>query len=276
MDYMEYLSAPSLAKLIDRYIFISVSGAIPIEKCIPNGFIRLYITGEDSDLTIITSDGKRAILKDSIEGHPNEQVHSTQVNKKLNLIICSFYPSSFFQIFRFPIQYLNNKLTAPENIFGNQYYSLREQLLHITDNFKKKEILYHFFSKFFPTPNSYLLNPISIVQETILQYKGNIKVSSLYNTFGKSQRSLERNFLEQVGVGIKYYCRILRFNNAYALKRKYPEKSWNEILYTCGYYDQSHYIKEFKSFVEIPPETYFQGKHFSLDVFTGKAHSLSI
>lgn len=273
MDYMELFSASSLTKLVDRYIFISANGRIPIEKCIPNGFIRLYIVGENSDLTIITSEGKRAILKDAIEGHPNEQVHSTQVDNKMNLIICSFFPSSFFQVFRFPIHYLNNKLTAPENIFGNQYYNLREQLLNTIDNFKKKEILDHFFAKFFSTSKQSILSPISYVEQTVLQKKGNIKVNSLYNTFGKSQRSMERNFLEQVGVGIKYYCRILRFNNAYSMKRTYPEKSWNEILYSCGYYDQSHYIKEFKGFVDVSPEAYFQEKHFSLDVFTGQVNS---
>ncbi|RYX85128.1 AraC family transcriptional regulator, partial [bacterium] len=252
---------------------ISVIGKIPVEKCIPNGFIRLYIVGEDSDLTIITSDGKKVVLKDSIEGHPNEQVHSTQVDKKMNLIICSFYPSTFFQLFRFPIHYLNNKFTAPENIFGNQYFSLREQLLNTTDNLKKKEILDHFFAKIFSTLKLSILTPISVVQQTILQNKGSIRVNSLYKTFGKSQRSLERDFLEQVGVGVKYYCRILRFNNAYATKRTYPEKSWNEILYTCGYYDQSHYIKEFKCFVGTSPEVYFQEKHVSLDVFNGQVNS---
>ena len=270
---MEFFAAPSLAKFVNRYIFISANGKIPIEKCIPNGFIRLYIVGEDCDLTIITSDGKKAILKDSIEGHPNEQVHSTQVNAKINLIICSFFPSTFFQLFRFPIHYLNNKFTAPENVFGNQYFSLREQLLNTTDNFKKKEILDHFFTKIISTPKLSILSPISVIQQTILQNQGNTKVNSLYKTFGKSQRSLERDFLEQVGVGIKYYCRILRFNNAYATKRKNPEKTWNEILYSCGYYDQSHYIKEFKGFVGISPEVYFQEKHVSLDVATGQINS---
>jgi AraC-like DNA-binding protein len=274
MAYPEYLPVPSLMPFIDRYTFMSVNGEMPVEKCIPNGYIRLYIIFEDSDLTILTADGKRAILKDALEGHPNEQVHSTQVNHKMNLVMCSFYPASFYQTFNFPIRYLNNQLITPENIFGYTYHSLKEQLQNTISDFKKKELLDQFFERYFLNQKFYKVSPVGILQAAILQHKGNINVSSLYASFGRCRRSMERDFLEQVGVGPKYFCRILRFNNAYALKRKYPDQSWNEILYTCGYYDQSHYIKEFKGFMDVSPETYFQGKHSSLDVFTGKTNAL--
>jgi AraC-like DNA-binding protein len=156
----------------------------------------------------------------------------------------------------------------PENIFGNAYKSLREQLKNTPCNLKKVEILNQFFKNCFTKFND--TNAINNLQHVILDNRGNININSLYMSFGKSRRSLERNFLEEIGVCLKYFCRILRFNYSYALKRRFPDKNWNEILYTCGYYDQSHYIREFKSFMGISPDAYFLDKHANLDVFTGR------
>jgi AraC-like DNA-binding protein len=248
---------------------MSVNENMPAEKCIPNGFIRLYMLDNDSDLEILTFDGKRKILKDAIEGHPNEQLHSTQVKRKLNLIMCSFYPSSFYRTFRIPIHHLNNQLIMPENIFGNAYKGLTEQLKNTLGNFKKVEVLDKFFLTYFNNKPNYT-TAINNLQQVILHHRGNININSLYTSFGKSRRSMERNFLEEIGVCPKYFCRILRFNHSYALKRRFPDKNWNEILYTCGYYDQSHYIREFKSFIGNSPDAYFHDKHANLDVFTGR------
>jgi AraC-like DNA-binding protein len=271
METLESLPAPSLLAFIHRYTFMSVVGNMPTEKCIPSGFIRMYILDTDSDLEVLTFDGKREILKDAIEGHPNEQLHSTQVKQKSNLIMCSFYASSFYQTFNIPIHQLNNQLIMPENIFGNAYKDLKEQLQNTPAQFKKVEVLNAFFKRYFINVNSLRTNPISHLQHLILYNKGNININTVFEAYSKSRRSMERNFLEEIGVGPKYFCRILRFNHAYALKRNYPDKSWNEILYLCGYYDQSHFIRDFKGFMGIPPDSYFNQRGSNLDVFTGKS-----
>jgi AraC-like DNA-binding protein len=270
MENIDIIPAPPLLAFIHRYTFMSVAENRPAEKCIPSGFIRMYILDADSDLEIITFDGRREILKDAIEGHPNEQLHSTQVKRKLNLIMCSFYPSRFYQTFNIPIHHLNNQLVLPENIFGNAYKGLKEQLHNTPAYSKKAEVLDEFFKCYFNNNHCRKANTIDYLQHIILHKKGNININTLYESFGKSRRSMERHFLEEVGVGPKYFCRILRFNHSYALKRKYPTKSWNEILYLCGYYDQSHYIRDFKGFMGISPDSYFQERHSNLDVFTGK------
>jgi AraC-like DNA-binding protein len=271
MEHLEILPAPPLSAFIHRYTFMSITESRPAEKCIPSGFIRMYILDSDSDLEVLTFDGKREVLKDSIEGHPNEQLHSTQVKRRLNLIMCSFYPSNFYQTFNIPIHHLNNQLIMPENIFGNAYKGLKEQLQNTPAPFKKAEILDEFFKCYFLKNLSCRTNAISQLQHLILYNKGNINIQTVYESFGKSKRSMERNFLKEIGVSPKYFCRILRFNHSYALKRNYPNKRWNEILYFCGYYDQSHYIRDFKGFMGISPDSYFQARQSNLDVFTGKS-----
>ncbi|TXJ23716.1 MAG: AraC family transcriptional regulator [Chitinophagaceae bacterium] len=74
-----------------------------------------------------------------------------------------------------------------------------------------------------------------------------------------STRQFERNFKEFAGFSPKLYSRIIRFQSAI---EQYGQtgKSLTEIAYDCGYYDQSHFIHDFKEFSGLHPRHYFGGK----------------
>lgn len=230
----------------------------------------MYILGDHANLEICRPDGSRFRLEDAIEGHPNKQLHSTKVVSLSDVIMCSFYPTGFYAAFKIPITCLNNEVISPELVFGPRYLSLKEQLENTDTIDKKKKVLDDFFSKYFLSQPSFRENGIEILQKIIMHSKGNVHVDKLFRSFGQSRRTMERHFLKEVGVGSKYFCRILRFDHSHALKRKYPDKSWNEILYTCGYFDQSHYIREFKIFTGSSPEIYLKEKNINMDLFLGK------
>ncbi|PSR52711.1 hypothetical protein AHMF7605_03805 [Adhaeribacter arboris] len=69
-------------------------------------------------------------------------------------------------------------------------------------------------------------------------------------------RTLERQFTERVGVSPKLFARFKRFHQALALMNYPKPATWTDIALTCGYYDQAHFIKEFKTFSNQSPTTY--------------------
>src|SRR5690606_13996571 len=71
-----------------------------------------------------------------------------------------------------------------------------------------------------------------------------------------SERSLERHFKQRMGMSPKTYFRICRFNAVKARLDQTPSCSWQELAFTSGYYDQSHFIKEFKRFSGKTPGQY--------------------
>ena len=71
-----------------------------------------------------------------------------------------------------------------------------------------------------------------------------------------SERSLERHFKQRMGMSPKTYLRICRFNALKARLDRNPTCSWQELAFTSGYYDQSHFIKEFKLFSGKTPGEY--------------------
>ena len=72
-----------------------------------------------------------------------------------------------------------------------------------------------------------------------------------------SLRTLERQFTEKVGVPPKLFARFKRFHNALSLINSQIPQSWSNIVYNCGYFDQAHFIKEFKTFTNNSPSEYF-------------------
>lgn len=75
-----------------------------------------------------------------------------------------------------------------------------------------------------------------------------------------SERTLERHFKSRIGMSPKTYQRICRYNAVKARLDEAPVVSWPELIYSYGYYDQSHFIKEFKRFAGKTPQEYTDAK----------------
>jgi|WetSurMetagenome_2_1015567.scaffolds.fasta_scaffold185651_2 transcriptional regulator GlxA family with amidase domain len=87
-----------------------------------------------------------------------------------------------------------------------------------------------------------------------------LKVSELAKTHNISSRHLERKFREYSGMPPKLYSRIARFQRAVRSYGSTTHGSLTSLALDCGYYDQSHFIHEFKTFSGYSPGQYFAGE----------------
>ncbi len=82
---------------------------------------------------------------------------------------------------------------------------------------------------------------------------GSVPVGHLAEHIGRSRRHLTARFREQVGLGPKTFARVLRFSRAVALLQGGQRDSFAELAYECGYFDQSHLIRDFRAFAGTTP-----------------------
>jgi AraC-like DNA-binding protein len=73
--------------------------------------------------------------------------------------------------------------------------------------------------------------------------------------YGITSRYLQKLFVQYTGLTPKLYSKIHRFQNSLQLVIR-NESPLTAIAYDCGYFDQSHFIREFKSFTGITPSGY--------------------
>jgi AraC-like DNA-binding protein len=85
---------------------------------------------------------------------------------------------------------------------------------------------------------------------------GDLRIRNLASALGKSERSLERAFLAQVGIGPKSLARLIRFHAA--LRGR-----------DGGYFDDAHRIREFHDFAGLTPTEFRREQHAIHDAFVG-------
>jgi AraC-like DNA-binding protein len=89
---------------------------------------------------------------------------------------------------------------------------------------------------------------VSNAIELIHRAHCNIRIQQLADECGVSRRHLERVFSEYVGVSPKFYARIYRFRAVMNDVATSAPLSWADIAVSHGYADQSHFIREYRSF----------------------------
>ena len=91
----------------------------------------------------------------------------------------------------------------------------------------------------------------------IYQSKGNIRIKELNDTLCISQSPFEKRFRKTVGTSPKKFASIVRFN--FVLDQLNSIKSLTEICYENNFFDQAHFIKEFKQITGSTPEKFKKG-----------------
>ncbi len=96
----------------------------------------------------------------------------------------------------------------------------------------------------------------SYIQKRIYETKGNISIKEISGETGYSQCYVRRVFREIHGISPKTFEKIVRFQNVLEEMEMHKDSFIYEMAQESGYYDQSHMVKEFKTFMGITPEAY--------------------
>jgi len=98
-------------------------------------------------------------------------------------------------------------------------------------------------------------SPVSEALATIHSSKGKTDMEELSAQLKMSSRSLERHFRKSVGLSPKFYSRIIRLNHVFEMVQS-GNRDWADIVYQSGFYDQAHFIRNFKEFIGEDPSRY--------------------
>ncbi|MFB6454062.1 helix-turn-helix domain-containing protein [Chitinophaga sp. Hz27] len=96
-------------------------------------------------------------------------------------------------------------------------------------------------------------NTVDLVMDNLVSHAGNLTIEQLASDACISMRQFERKCVERTGMSPKRYARLIRFCKAYHLKETHPGATWTRIAHMSGYYDQMHFIRDFKEFAGITP-----------------------
>lgn len=99
---------------------------------------------------------------------------------------------------------------------------------------------------------------IIMAVELIKRNSGNLKITVLAQQLKISQCQFEKVFRRIVGASPKKFASIVRFRKVLSIA--YKEGNLTQLGLEAGFFDQAHFIKDFKSFTGLTPEQYFKRK----------------
>ena len=171
-------------------------------------------------------------------------------------------PFSLSNILKIPLCKLNNRIISIQNIFkidkedfsitGIAKSSVEDNKIKITTSFISKLI----------GINQNIDQTLRAQLNYIKNHRGNSKISRICEDFNVSKVTLRHNFLNKVGLTAKEVSKIWRFNNFLTLINKNPLSNLTQLSLEAGYFDQSHFIKEFQSFIGIAPKKFFKYNYY--------------
>lgn len=182
------------------------------------------------------------IVKSSLSGiqGPANKVSWFQIEKSFGIFGVYFYPYTLQSLLNIPSEEVTNMQLDLFNVLGIEGKELEEKMLESVDNNERLKIINNFLEK--KLFKSLINNSIYDAVHLIMNVKGNIKVNELCNTFCLSERQFERKFKNATGMNPKLFSKIVRFHNTFNDMISSSCKSFTEVAYENGYYDQSHFI----------------------------------
>lgn len=226
------------------------------ERLLPNVEFTAVLTLREDELRIYNADDlsqfrshKRALMSGARTGYC---VIGTDAKDRVFGI--QFVAGGTAPFVRVPASELANQSVSLVDVWGAHVAELRERLLGAEDRHQMFRIAEQALLGLVVRPLE--LHPaVSFARDELC--KGcNITVASLLQRIGISQRRFIELFEKQVGLTPKVFLRVRRFQRILQIVGKAREVDWAQVALDCGYYDQAHFIHDFREFSGLTPTQY--------------------
>lgn len=163
-----------------------------------------------------------------------------------------FLPTMFPVLFQVDAKELSNRFERLELVANETSKFITNDFSDIDTFAEIKHKFDIYFIRQFKKAATDLDSRFQNALDIILKNFGVVAVQSDLDT-GLSQRQLRRYFEYYVGDTAKTFSQVVRFQNILNGKPSAKSLRQNKIYFDFGYYDQAHFIKEFKNFYGVTP-----------------------
>lgn len=166
-----------------------------------------------------------------------------------------FRPGAFYPFIKSPVSALTDGSIGLQDAFGVEGEALDAAILSLADEQEMVECAETFMRERLPERDENVVT-INRVVDLISADREITKVEDVAGRLDLNKRMLQRLFGRYVGVGPKWVIRRYRLQEAADRLAGGQAVRWPEMALDLGYFDQAHFIKDFKAIVGLPPAEY--------------------
>ncbi len=256
MNLQRFLPAIALQPYVREFILIETDEATD-SSVIPDTSLVMSLRYKGAVMKKVTEE-KETLPEIVISGLRRSVRHFVYMTGTANFLIL-FKEGGIAAFTRMPANELFDQTVSADNLFlASELDLLLERLAEAaTDGERVREVeafLLHHLA------NAKQDKLIGNAVELIRQNNGIIRIGNLASSLHLSQDPFEKRFRALIGSTPKQYASIIRLRG---LIHNYPSySSLTEASYDAGYFDQSHFIRDFRLFTGRSPKEFFRSPVF--------------
>jgi AraC-like DNA-binding protein len=253
-----YKPKPPLSKFVDN--FWLYEGYVPehkTERILPTGTLELVINLRQNELRFYDAERSEncSRLSGAIVSGASGRGLAPDTAQEAFIIGVHFIPGGAFPFLGLPAGDLADTHVDLETLWGPSAGRLRERLCEARTSAERFQLL----QQALLSRLCHGVEPHYAVAAALEMFGKNPsgpRVREAAKVLGLSQRRFIQVFKAEVGLTPKLFSRIQRFQQTRTLIQHHPSINWADLAVDLGYFDQSHFIREFLEFSGLNPTDY--------------------
>lgn len=267
MNYQTYEPHVDLESIVKYYWTLEVpfDPNNQKQKIVPDGCLEMTFNFGDKI--------KRYTSETDFILHPNAMVMGQRTKSyyilplgNVDTFAICFYPIGFVNFVNIPLAKLVDKETPISELFGQtEAYELEQQMIQATDTQQRIDIIETFLLEKLNEKNT-ISNIVKSTVRALLKTNGRTPINAILKDDISKRRQLERHFKKQIGISPKQLGKAIRLQATLQLLLNKKSETLTDIAYESEYFDQNHFIKDFKDLVGVTPKEFLDNEHMALAI----------
>jgi methylphosphotriester-DNA--protein-cysteine methyltransferase len=245
----------------EYWIYENPDTAVRRQKIIPDGYCEIIF--RYGDPTRINLHGEWEVQEGELFAGQISSHFYMENTGVSGILGVKLRPAAPYHLFGIPMDEFTDRVVGLEKALGTVPPSIGQLTDARTAPARRIQLAERWLSDHLPVESTVKSKRISGVVETIFRKNGLVDIEALAEEHHVSRRHLEREFKQVVGLTFKFFSRIIRFNFIFEVMKS-GDTSWIDIALKSGFFDQAHFIKNFREFTgENPSEYGFEEKNLA-------------
>ena len=258
---LHFPSAP-LNQFVELFTFYEgISFSHTIERLFPEGVVEVIIDLTEAPKFIYDNTHLNEIqtCKTAWVSGVRKEFISISVLPFSSMFVIRFRRGMAYPFLQVPIHELDGQVIDADLIFGNRFGETREQLIACDSPKAKFAIMEKYLVEH--SKSLWAIPPVvSFGIQQILQNPTTTQINLLADKTGYSHKHFLSLFTKYVGLTPKQFLRVMKFQQTLQSIEQISIPNWSQLALDCGYYDQAHFINDFRAFSGFTPNEYMSKK----------------
>ena len=226
----------------------------PPMRILPDSCVELVIHFNKPYKTTF-SDNKTEIQPQSFVVAQMKSFIEIEPNGKIGMMSVRFSAQGAYHFFGMPMKEIANGIVDLKLIWNNLAKEIEDRIVTCSNSDHRNQII-----------QNYLLiqlakngkADVTLDKSLALIYstQGQIRADKIASEIGMSNRQLVRKFGNSIGLSPKEFTRIIKFIGSLNYLKTKRDSNLAEAAHSCGYYDQAHFIHDFKEYAGLTPSQF--------------------